>query len=66
MIRPILSLEYASDIWSPHTQKNIDLLEAVQRQSVRFIFNNYLPYASVSEMLNLVLRLSQKEEMNQN
>ena len=24
----------------------------MQRQSVRFIFNNYLPYASVSEMLN--------------
>ena len=29
-----------------------NLLEAVQRQSVRFIFNNYSPYASVSEMLN--------------
>jgi len=43
MIRPIL--EYASAIWSPYTQKNIDLLEAVQRQSVRFIFNNYSPYA---------------------
>jgi len=54
MIKPIL--EYASAIWSPYTQKNIDLLEAVQRQSVRFILfyfkNNYLPYASVSEMLN--------------
>ena len=50
MIRPIL--EYTSTIWSPYTQKNIDLLEAVQRQSVRFIFNNYLLYASVSEMLN--------------
>jgi len=27
-------------------------LEAVQRQSARFICNNYSPYASVSEMLN--------------
>ena len=62
MIRPIL--EYASAIWSLYTQKNNDLLEPVQGQSVRFIFNNYLPYASVSEML--ILRLSQKEEMNQN
>ena len=26
----------------------------MQRQSVRFILNNYLPYASVSEMLNKV------------
>ena len=50
MIRPIL--EYASAIWSPYTQKSIDLLEAVQRLSVRFIFNNYSLYASVSKMLN--------------
>ena len=49
MIRPIL--EYASAIWSPHTQRNVDLVEAVQRRSVRFIFNNYSPYASVTEML---------------
>ena len=49
MIRPIL--EYASAIWSPYTQRNVDLVEAVQRRSVRFIFNNYSPYASVTEML---------------
>ena len=30
MIRP--TLEYASAIWSPYTQKNIDLLETTQRQ----------------------------------
>ena len=50
MIRPIL--EYISAIWSLYTQKNIDLLEAVQRPSVRFILNNHLPYSSVSEMSN--------------
>ena len=49
MIRPIL--EYASAIWSPYTQRNVDLVEAIQRRSVRFIFNNYSPYASVTEML---------------
>ena len=52
MIRPIL--EYASAIWSPYTQRNIDLVEAVQRRSVRFIFNNYSPYASVTEMLERI------------
>jgi len=59
MIKPVL--QYASAIWSPYTQKNIDLVEAVQRQSVRFIFNNYSSY---SEMLTL--SLCQIEEMNQN
>ena len=50
MIRPIL--EYASAIWSPYTySKEVDLVEAVQGQSVRFIFNNYSPYASVAEIL---------------
>ena len=32
-----LILEYTSAIWSPYTQKNIDLLEAEQKQLVRFI-----------------------------
>ena len=46
------------------TQKNIDLLEAVQRQSVQFnlFFNNYLPNASVSEMLILILSKKEKYE----
>ena len=48
MIRPIL--EYASAIW----QRNVDLVEAAQRRSVRFIFNNYSPYASVTEMLERI------------
>ena len=52
IIRPIL--EYASTIWSPYTQRNVDLVEAVQRRSVRFIFNNYSPYASVTEMLERI------------
>ena len=52
MISPIL--EYASAIWSPYTQRNIDLVEAVQRRSVRFIFNNYSPYANVTEMLERI------------
>ena len=52
MIRPIL--EYASAIWSPYTQRNINLVEVVQRRSVRFIFNNYSPYANVTEMLERI------------
>jgi len=50
MVKPVL--EYASIIWSPYTQKNVDLVEAVQRRSARFIFNKYSQYSSVTEMLN--------------
>ena len=63
MIRPIL--EYASAIWSPYTQRNIDLVEAVQRQSVRYICNNYSPYASVSEMLNTLDFKTLEERRNE-
>ena len=46
-----LILEYASIIWAPHTQKDIRVLEKVQRNAARFVHNNYSHYASVSEML---------------
>ena len=38
-------------IWAPHTQKDIMALEKVQRNTARFVYNNYSHYASVSEML---------------
>ena len=42
-VRPIL--EYASPIWSPHTQKGIDLLENVQRCFTKSIAKlHHLPY----------------------
>ena len=34
-------LEYASSIWDPHLQGDIDLLEKVQRRAARFTTNNY-------------------------
>jgi len=49
MVRPIL--EYASSIWAPHTNVNIQRLEAVQRRAARFCFNNFSPYSSVTSML---------------
>jgi len=50
MVKPIL--EYASVIWSPHTQKDINMIERCQRQAARFVMNNYSSYASVTQMLN--------------
>ena len=44
-------LDYAATVWSPYTQKDIDMVEQIQRRAARFIFNNYSRLASISEML---------------
>ena len=49
LVKPVL--DYAATVWSPYTQKNIDMVEQVQRCAARFIFNNYFRLASVNEML---------------
>ena len=36
VVRPVL--EYASQVWSPHTRKLIEKLETIQRWAVRWIF----------------------------
>ena len=43
-------LEYASTVWDPHKQNQIDLLEKVQRRAVRFVCGNYQREASVTAM----------------
>ena len=48
-VKPVL--DYAATVWSPYSQKDIDMVEQVQRRAARFIFNNYSRLASVSEML---------------
>ena len=49
-IRP--QLEYASSVWAPHTQSNINKLESVQRRAARFVTGNYNTTSSVTTMLN--------------
>ena len=49
LVRPLL--EYGNTIWDPWTQQNIDIIEAVQRRSARFVLNNYSRYSSVKTML---------------
>ena len=48
-VRPIL--EYASTVWDPYTQTNIDKIEAVQRRAARFVCNRYHRTASVTAMI---------------
>ena len=49
-VRPIL--EYASTVWDPHSQTNINKLEAVQRRAARFVVNRYHNTSSVSCMID--------------
>jgi len=45
-------LEYAASIWDPHLVKDCDLLEKLQRHSVRFVKGDYRTTSSVSQMLH--------------
>ena len=45
-------LEYASTIWSPHLLCDINRIEMVQRQSARFVYNDFTRTSSVTSMLN--------------
>ena len=55
MVRPIL--EYASVVWSPHTQCDIYIykIEMVQCHTARFTFKNFSCTASVTKMLASLL-----------
>ena len=49
LVRP--TLEYASSVWDPHTQTNIDKIEAIQRRAARFVMNRFHNTSSPTEML---------------
>ncbi len=48
-VRPIV--EYASAVWDPHTQRNCNKIEQVQRSSARFVTSIFDRHASVTSML---------------
>ena len=49
MVRP--QLEYASAVWSPHTETLSNKLESVQRRAARWVKRDYQQTSSVSAML---------------
>jgi len=51
MVATPMIVEYASVIWSPYTNSNINTLEMVQQKAARFVFNDYPTYSSISNML---------------
>ena len=40
-------MEYATAAWDPHTKKNIEELEKIQRRAVRFVSGVYSRYQSL-------------------
>ena len=46
-----LWFEYASSVWDPHTNLNIQKLESIQRRAARFCYNNFSRYCSVTSLL---------------
>ena len=48
-VRP--KLEYASSIWDPHHQCDIDLLEKIQRRAARFVTNNHDRQTNCNDLL---------------
>ncbi len=44
-------LEYASPVWPPHSQRNINKVEAVQRWSANYVMKDYSRFNSVTTML---------------
>ena len=49
LVRP--QLEYASSVWDPHTQVNINKLERIQRRAARYVTSRHRNTSSVSSML---------------
>ena len=47
-------LEYASVVWSPHTKRNLNNLEQVQRRATRFILGREYPEYERLSKLNLL------------
>ena len=52
LIRPQLEYAYASCAWSPWLKQDISELKKVQRCAARFVYNNYWPMASVTEIIS--------------
>jgi hypothetical protein len=45
-------LDYASTVWDPHFQKDVQALESVQRRAARFVSGDYHRTSSVTDMMN--------------
>ena len=49
LVRP--QVEYACEVWDPHTTTDVNYLEMVQRRAARYVSNRYHNRSSVTDML---------------
>ena len=52
LVRPFM-LEYPCETWTPHTQRNINRLEAIQRRTTKFILKSNEDYNTRLSLLNV-------------
>ena len=45
-------MKYASAVWSPYKKENINKIEMLQRGAASWVYNDYSPYCSVTDMLS--------------
>ena len=50
IVRPIA--EYASPVWSPHTNRDMNKIEQVQKNAAGFVKDDYNPYTSSSGLVS--------------
>ena len=50
LVRP--SMEFASPVWDPYTDKDINTLEAVQRRAARWVTNRHRQTSSINAILS--------------
>jgi uncharacterized membrane protein len=51
LARPLV--EYASTVWDPYTQADINKVEAVQRRAARYVANNHRNRSSVTDCTSI-------------
>ena len=49
-IRPIV--EYSSPVWDPHTKRNTNKIEMIQRRCTRYVTGNFDLTSSITSLLN--------------
>ena len=62
-IRP--TVEYASPVWDPHTKRNTNKIEMVQRRCARYVTGNIDRTSSVTSLLNCLCLTTFEERRRQ-
>ena len=62
-IRP--TVEYASPVWDPHTKRNTNKIEMVQRRCARYVTGNFDHTSSVTSLLNYLSWPTLRERQRQ-